>query len=485
MNSPSMPSAPARWRFDARSRWRLVLVRTWPALVALLAIGGAALVLALAPGDARFAGLPGPAARALAVFAATLALWISGAVPLVATALLVFLGLCAADLGAPATVVTWFARDVVLFLLGAFLLAATLSAAHVADHLALRVVAALGTNPARLRLALFWCAFTASLAMSEHAVMAMLFPLALRIRDALGRPAGSSSYVRGLFFALAWGATIGGIATYLGGGRNPLGMGLLEASGHPPLGFFAFTAYSLPVAIPLGLFAAWLLGRAFPVDLPAIDEARSALARRRRELGRFAIRQWAVSLLVLAAIAGWAGFGYRHIALVAVAAAAVALATRLVRWRDVATHVPWDLLMIYASALALAKGLEATGAHRLLAAAVGPALGLGAWAAIVVLAGIAMLLTEAMSNAAVVSLLVPLAIGLAGPLGLDPVHATVAISLSAGLAFMLPMGSPPLAIAFASGEFAVRQMAWWGALLNLAGLLLLAAAARWVWPLLA
>jgi sodium-dependent dicarboxylate transporter 2/3/5 len=70
-----------------------------------------------------------------------------------------------------------------------------------------------------------------------------------------------------------------------------------------------------------------------------------------------------------------------------------------------------------------------------------------------------------MSHGAVVSMMVPLLLSAAPP-GLDPVQLGLAVAFPAGLAFMLPMGSPPLAIAFASGEFKISTMTKWGALLN-------------------
>jgi sodium-dependent dicarboxylate transporter 2/3/5 len=110
-----------------------------------------------------------------------------------------------------------------------------------------------------------------------------------------------------------------------------------------------------------------------------------------------------------------------------------------------------------------------------------PWLGSHPLLAVLLVATVAMFLTEAMSNAAVVGVLVPLMLGLAPQIGVDPLHLTLAVCLPAGLAFMLPMGSPPLAIAFASGEFRVSTMAWWGALLNLIAIPLVLAVYWFVW----
>ncbi len=496
----SAPAAPAAhvaptmaptWLYDARPRLPLLARRCWRlgALLAVLAGVACAMYLSVRYPDAAPDGqLSGPAVRALAIFAAAVALWITAPVPLVVTGLGVFVALSVGDLlpGKPIDeqarqTATWFADPIVVFLFGAFLIAGALSSAHVVDHLALRLLAMLGTNARRLRQVLFWIAFGAAFLMSEHAVMAMLFPLAVRIRDALGRPLRSSRYVQGLFIGMAWGATIGGITTYLGGSRNPLAMGFLHKHNLPIPGFFELMCYSLPVALPQALAAALNLEWGDPVDISSVAAARASLEQRRRELGRFGARQRRVTAVLGLAVVLWMLGGFELIALVSVGIAALLLGTRLVRWSEIAREVPWDLLVLYAAALALAKALAATGAPALIGHHLIPLLPSAPAVAIAVIAVVAMLMTEAMSHGAVVSMMVPLLIAAAPILGIDPVLLALAVSLPTGLAFMLPMGSPPLAIAFASEEFPLSTMTKWGSLLNLLAVPVVVGAYLVVW----
>ena len=474
--SDDLPQRATRLAFDARPLPHLLLARYWRLIVLVGVLGAFAWAVArscLLPDTAPAGHATGPGVRAIAIFAVAVVLWVTSAVPLVVTGIGVFIALCLAHLDPvhPAAaeqtraVATWFADPIIFFMLGAFLVAASLSSAHVVDHGALRLLDLLGTNARRLRLVLFGSAFFASFVMSEHAVTAMLFPLAVRIRDALKVGRGRSRYVSGLFIGVAWGATIGGIVTYLGGSRNPLAMGFLQKTGIAIPGFFELMAYSLPVAVPLALAAILLLEIAFPVDVASVAEAREALAARKRELGRFGSRQRLVTLIMVAAVVAFAIAGYEHIALVSLSAAALLLGTGLVRWTDLQREVPWDLMMLYAAALALAKALKTTGAPDLIGAHLLPWLPLNPVLAVAGIAAVAMLLTEAMSHGAVVSMMVPLLLSAAPP-GLDPVQVALAVAFPAGLAFMLPMGSPPLAIAFASGEFKIATMTKWGAVLN-------------------
>jgi sodium-dependent dicarboxylate transporter 2/3/5 len=478
-------------RFDGRPLSLLLLARHWRQGVLLAVLAALALAWrdsAALPLHAASGELSAPMLRALAIFAAAVALWVTSPVPLVVTSFGIFAALALGDLSPGIAtseqgrqVAGWFADPIVFFLLGAFLIAGSLSSAHVVDHLALRLLNLMGTSARRLRQVLFWSAFGAAFLMSEHAVTAMLFPLAVRIRDALARPRGSSKYLQGLFIGVAWGATIGGIVTYLGGSRNPLAMGFLQRQEVAIPGFFRLMAFSLPVAVPLALVAACLLEWAFPVDIASIAEARQALAERRRELGRFGPRQCLVTLVLAGAVAGWMAAGYEYIAVVAVGAAALLLGLRLVSWTELQREVPWDLLLLYASALALAKALSATGAPALIGRHLLPVLPHSPAVTIACIATIAMLLTEAVSHGAVVSMLVPLLVAAAPSLHLDPLVVALAVALPTGLAFMLPMGSPPLAIAFASGEFRLGTMGGWGAILNILAVPVVVLAYLLVW----
>jgi sodium-dependent dicarboxylate transporter 2/3/5 len=477
---PIQPEAPLRYIEGGIPR--LMATRLWKPLLTLLVLAGVAGCFwwsQYLPAQGSKDALSASGLRVIAIFSGALILWLTEAVPLIATGVGIFAALVLAQIpvgfsgdlitkvAGAAEVSAWFGDRVVFFLLGIFLIAGSLSASHVVDHGALRLLNVLGTSPRRLRQGVYWVAFVASWFMAEHAVAAMLFPVIARIRDALGRPRQSSPYVASLFLGLAWGCTIGGIVTYLGGARIALAMGIVQKAGLEAPGFFELMAYSLPIAIPFGILAALLLEWVFPLDVPSIEPARIALQERRRELGRFGPRQRLVLGLLVLTVAAWAYFGVKHLAPVALASAALFLGTRLVSWDEVQKHVPWDLLILEAGALALCSALQATGAAVWAAEAVFAYVVHNPYIIIAVITLGVVILTELFSNPAVVTLMVPLLLTLAPGLGMDPIHLAMAVALPCGLSFVLPLGSPPLAIAFASGEYKVRTVMGWGVLLDL------------------
>ena len=106
------------------------------------------------------------------------------------------------------------------------------------------------------------------------------------------------------------------------------------------------------------------------------------------------------------------------------------------------------------------------------------------WILVVMLSGMALLITEAISNAAAVVVLVPLSYGFVAQTGLTPEVLTLIVTIPTGLAFCLPVGTPPNAIAFSSGYFTVRDSFKIGLLLKLIAWVMFLLTAKFYWPLL-
>ena len=106
------------------------------------------------------------------------------------------------------------------------------------------------------------------------------------------------------------------------------------------------------------------------------------------------------------------------------------------------------------------------------------------FAILVVLAVISILLTEGISNAAAVAVLIPLGFALGNKYGLSPLLIVFTVTIPAGLPFCLPMGSPPNAISYSAGYYSIREMVRAGILMNVAAILVLMLIMRFYWPLI-
>jgi len=420
---------------------------------------------------------------ALVIFVLSLILWVTQLLPLPVTSLLgmVLLPLCGvlkAD-----DVYAMFGNKSVFFVLGAFILAAGLLKTGLSEHLALSVFRRIGNDPKRLLATLLLLPAVMSCFMMEHAVAAVLLPIVWSIVHGLklrkGDPFGES-----IFFALVWGTVIGGVATLLGGARGPLAMGMVDKLAGHTFSFLDWTLAGLPVVIG-ALGVAWLiLLRVTPFHAIDMAGAQALIEQRRLELGQptFAARMMAGLMFVT--LLAWVFLNKPlGIAVIALLAVAAMFALRIAKWREIQPHVDWGMLLMYGGAIAVASGLEGTDAAQWLAETYWPE-GLSPWWVLVLLALMTLLLTEGISNAAAVAIMLPMGITIGASVGLDPVAVALAVGLASGFAFMLPMGTPANAMVFSTGYVDLGRMIRYGAILMVATMIFFALVTRYWWPLL-
>jgi sodium-dependent dicarboxylate transporter 2/3/5 len=157
---------------------------------------------------------------------------------------------------------------------------------------------------------------------------------------------------------------------------------------------------------------------------------------------------------------------------------------KLVRWKDIEEYVNWGIILMYGGAIILGKALGESGAAEWMADRTIGAWATSPWAVIALLSLTTLLLTEGISNAAVIAILMPVGIGMAGRFGLNPVTVTFAIAVPAGLAFALPMSTPANAIAVSSGYVRVLDMVKAGLFMGITAWIVFNLVARFYWPVI-
>lgn len=468
-------------KIDRRPMWVILAERTrrYQIIATLLIL--ATLFFALEPP----AELSREGYRALVLFGACTFLWVSGLLPLAVTSLLALAAIPLLGILGRRETYALFGNEAVFFILSAFILAAAMSGSGLSARLARAMLARFGKTPGSLALTVFLFSALLSFAMSEHAVAAMMFAMVAEIVRSLGLAPGRGSYGKLLFMSIAWGCVIGGIATFLGGARAPLAVGMLREATGLEFTFVEWTAAALPIVVPLLLVGYLLLRRLFPVDIASVEQGQAFLKQRRLDMGRMNHRELIVALVMTTTILCWIFLGRSlGLANIAIVAVGVLFAFRVVSWKQIEEYVNWGVILMYGGAIALATALERSGAAKFLADFGLSGLAESPLLVVAVVALLSLFLTECISNAAVIAMLMPIAISLQGSLGLDPRLMTLVIALPAGLAFCLPMGTPANAIVFASGHLKMREMVLPGLLIQVVALVLFLLTARFVWPLM-
>ena len=474
-------AAPADVVIDTRPLWRILAGRTYRPTVLLLGLV-AFLVLRAAPPQA---GLSPAGQNALAIFALCLVYWVTNVLPLMVTSLLAMVLLPTTGVLSAKDTYALFGNEAVFFILGAFILAASLMKCGLSTRIAIAVLRRFGHTPRTLLLSLFLMNAFMAFFMSEHAVAAMTFPITVEIARVLRLPRQQSNYGRALFLAMAWGTQIGGIATLLGGGRAPLALGMLRESTGETYTFAQWTLTAWPIVVVL-LIAGWqVIVRFFPIDISSVRDADAIIEEKALRLGRASPKERSIGLVMLATLAAWIiggeDFGLASIALAAVV---VLFLLDLLTWRDIEQYVNWGVLLMYGGAIALGSALNRSGASSWIASITVSRWAHSPAAVIAIVSAFGIVLTEAMSHSAVVALLMPVALGIATQFGIDPRVMAPAVALPAGLAFTLPVGTPGNAIAYSSGYLRLRDMLLPGSLLVVIAWATFNLVALYYWPLI-
>jgi len=441
-------------------------------------------LLALAAGSVDAPqGLSQNGWSSLVVFVLCLILWVTQLLPLAVTSLLGLALLPLLGVLPASDVFALFGNPAVFFILGAFMLAAGAMQSGLSERMALLTIDRFGTSPRRLLLTMLLLPAAMACFMPEHAVAALFLPIAWEIVRSLRLKAGNR-YAQSIFFALSWGAIIGGVITLLGGARGPLAMALSEELTGQTFSFADWTLAAAPIALSVLAVSALVLIRIAPTGGIDILSARERISLRRLELGDFDLKAKAMALLLLVTMFAWVLVVHASsLAAIALISVVLMFALRLVSWRAVEAHVNWGVVLMYGGAIAIGKALTVTGAGLWLAHLLFPASLVGL-ALLAMLALITLLFTEGVSNAAAVAIVLPVAIPVAVAANIDPVTAALAVGIVSGFAFMLPMGTPPNAMIFATGYVKASGMLRYGAVLSLTAFVLFMITATLWWPLL-
>jgi sodium-dependent dicarboxylate transporter 2/3/5 len=467
-------------RIDTRSIWLLLGIRGLRPLF-FLALFLLVWYIKILPVPE---GLTPAGKSAIAIFIPCLILWVSNAIPLAITSIFAIVLVPLLGVLPKEEVYALFGNEAVFFILGAFILAGAVMHSGLSNRIALGIMERFGETPKRLLASIFLLAAVLSFFMSEHAVAAMLFPIVLEIAKGLRLTPGRSNYGKLLFLSLAWGCVIGGVATFLGGARVPLAMGILRETTGQTLDFITYSVAVFPVVVVLLVIGFLVLLRSFPIDIEGVGRAHELLAKKIHSMGKVSYNEYAVGVVLASTVVAWITLGrVIGLATIALSSVVVLFIFKLVRWKDIEEYVNWGIILMYGGAIILGTALERSGAASWLAnAAVGEWV-TRPWMVVAFFSLFTLLFTEGISNAAVIAILLPVGIGFAGRFSMDPTIIAYAIAVPAGLAFSLPLSTPANAIAVSSNFITVRDMVRAGVVMSLTSWVVFNLVARFYWPL--
>lgn len=457
-----------------------------------------ALLLALPAPD----GLSAAGWRAAAVGVLMAVWWMTEALPIAATALLpivLFPLLGVAEVGAAASP---YAHPLIFLFLGGFLIALGMQRWELHRRIALTIIEAVGTRPRRLVGGFMTASAFLSMWISNTATALMMLPIGASVVE-LGKPAGEEGggrsgggFAAALMLAIAYAASIGGMATIVGSPPNALLVAFLDETLGLEVSFVSWMAVGVPVAA-VGLAGAYLLLTRVVFRMAGGGREGEAAAgaayvgEELRAMGPMSRQERAVGAVFALTAALWVARPLVERVAPGISDTGIALAGGvllflipadwrrgrfLLSWSDT-RDVPWGVLLLFGGGLSLASAVDRTGLAGWIGGRLEGVGGLPTLAVVLAVVVTVILLTELTSNTATTATFLPVVASLAVAFGVAPLLLLLPTTLAASCAFMMPVATPPNAIVYGSGAVTIPQMARAGIWLNLlfVGLLTLAA----------
>ncbi len=424
--------------------------------------------------------------KVLCVFFLCVSLWTTNLIPLSITSLLAIALIPMMGIMDAAEVYSFFGNKAVFFILGVFIMSAAMIACGLSARLSIWVIDNWGDSPSHLLTAIYFLSAFCSCFMSEHAVAAMMFPIVLEIVNALNLSKEDSSFGKGMFFALAWGCIIGGTATVFGGGRVLLGVEILEKTAHETsIGILEYTQLSFPMVIILFICGWVALKLSFSLDVKDIEPVHRILQKKLEVMGAVSIKEKGIAGVMFLTLIAWLFFsedlGIANIALVAIV---LLFVLNLINWKMVEEHVNWSIILMYGGAICLGEVMSRSGAALWLAKHAFEGTSYSVPVFLLIVAVLSAVLTNFMSNSAVIAVLLPPALSMSDTYGVSFSMVAMTVILTSNFAFMLPIGTPASAIAYSSGFITIGDMARTGFFLSLLGMIAFAMLLFFYWPMI-
>lgn len=449
---------------------------------------GPAVFLALAFGPVPVE-LAGPPQRALAVMALCMVWWLTSPVALPITSLLGMALLPVLGVLDKNEAVALFGNQSVFFVIAAFIIAAVTIRTGLSTRVTLWALRHLARSEDVLAGAVLFVATALTAIVVSHAVAALLLPIMMETLRALGLEPGSR-FARRLMLSMAWGTICGSNLTLLSSARASLALGMYDSwnAAHgivsEPIGFFEYSSATVWIAVLTSVLAYGLL-RAFhrPEGLDMTPAVRQ-LAEKAAAMGRVSAREWFTAAVIGGMVVALVLFGPTYgLGTIALCAAAVLFVAQVIRWEDAESFVNWGVALLYGGAIAVAAGLEETRAVEIIVETWLPLDRLSPEVVLLLLGLSAAVLTEFVSNAAVIALLLPMCMAIAPQVGLDARALVFLLPTAAGLAFAFPMATPAMAMVFGTGYLRTQDSFVPGVLLTALGSVALFGVVLYVWPL--
>lgn len=402
-------------------------------------------------------------------------LWTNEALPMGVVSLLPIIMFPGFGIIDTKTTAAGYANPIVFLFLGGFMLAIAVekSGLHrwMAHHL-------LGLFPRNAKGVIFALALTSALlsaVLSNTTTTLLLISMGLFLSDI---PKIQVRYL----LAIAYGASIGGIITPIGTAPNLILLGLLSEHSLPSIPFIEWIMLVAPMALLILILMSWILGLGLGTEPSTASESHPPLTAPQRKVLTLLIALMGVLLVNAPMKPYWNGLGLAEEGvMLSFGLLLFAPKMNLLDWEEDRAKIPFRIMFLFGAGFAIAKAFSDTGLADLSAQSLGALGSLSPWLILLAVAALITFTTEITSNTALISVMLPVIYSFTIQNNLDPMLFMMVATIASSYAFMLPIATPPNAIVMSSGIMKVKDMAFFGFILNIVAIVLIVLFANFYW----
>jgi sodium-dependent dicarboxylate transporter 2/3/5 len=400
------------------------------------------------------------------------------------------------------TTASSFSNPIIYLFMGGFLIGLAIEKWNLHKRIALNIVQLTGTSGDRIILGFIISTGLISMWLSNTATTMMMFPIALSVihvmKESHPQQQRIQNFSMAIMLAIAFASNFGGIATLIGTPPNVAYAAYVQKKYNMSIGFFDWMMICMPLSILLLFILYWVMVKwLYPNGMKADASTRQLIRTEVKNLGRFSSAEKRVLVIFVSTAIlwitkdlinklGWIKLDDTMIALIGAIALFICPAgdnkkEALLQWDDT-KRMAWGILLLFGGGIALASALEKAGLIEQLGNWFAQFAGNGLLLVFLVTL-ISLFVSEVMSNVAQVIVFAPVVSSLADALHMNPLLLGIPMTLAASCASMMPMGTPPNAIVFASGHIKLKQMTRTGFVMNIISVVLITLFSWFLLPL--
>jgi sodium-dependent dicarboxylate transporter 2/3/5 len=441
-------------------------------------------------------------ALVLAFAAWMIAWWVFEALPMPVVAMLPIVFFPLLNIAPLKKVCQSYADPIIFLFMGGFLLAIAIEKWNLHKRIALHIIRITGTNGNRIILGFILATGFLSMWLSNTSTTMMMFPIACSVIEVVGKHESNAKNLRNfslvLMLSIAYASNFA-VGTIIGTPPNVAYAGYVAETFQHSIGFTEWMIVFTPLSMVLLMLLYWVLVKLlFPNRIAHAESGKAFIEDSLRALGPMQSSEKRVAWVFAVTVLCWIGKDWINqtqswvvlddtiIAMLGGSSLFLIPANSkensLLQWGDM-TKMAWGILLLFGGGIALAKALEEAKLMDMLGQMMSSRESPNLFWMILLVTTLSVFLSEVMSNVAQVMVMAPVITTLAISMHIDPLLLGIPMTLGASCASMLPMGTPPNALVFASGYIRMRDMIFAGFVLNLICILVITLFCYFIQPL--